>query len=197
MFVIFGGSFDPVHIGHILIARDVKERLKAKKIIFIPAYHAPLKEGHRASPEDRLNMLKIALEKEEDFVIEDYEIRRKGVSYTVDTLEYLTPKLGEKPYLLLGADSVLKFHLWKKPKRILDLANIIVIDRGGKIEIVKDYLKNHFPDLKEGENLILLSIRRIDLSATEIRNRLREGKSVYCMVPDKVREYIEQRGLYR
>jgi nicotinate-nucleotide adenylyltransferase len=197
MFVVFGGSFDPVHIGHIVIARDVREKLGAERVLFVPAYQAPLKEGHRASAEDRLNMLRLALEGEEGFSVEDYELRRKGVSYTVHTLEYLRKKLGEKPYLLLGADSVLKFHLWKEPERILELANLIVVDRGGKLKEVKEYLSEKFPQLSEGDNLITLSVRRIDLSATEIRERLRKGKSIYCLVPDRVRRYIEERSLYR
>jgi len=197
MLVLFGGSFDPVHIGHILIARDVKEGLGAEKVIFIPAYHAPLKEGHRATPEDRLEMLRLALEGEEGFEIEDYEVRKGGISYTVETLEYLVPRLGERPYLLLGADSVLKFHLWRKPERILELANLVIVDRMGKADKVRDYLKERFSNLKENKDFMLLKIRRIDISATEIRNRVREGKSIYCMVPDRVREYIDKKGLYR
>ncbi len=197
MLILFGGSFDPVHIGHILIARDVKENLKAEKVIFIPAYHAPLKEGHRASPGDRLRMLEIALEGEEGFEIEDYELRRGGVSYTVHTLEYLVPKLGEKPYLLLGTDSALKLHLWKEPERILELANLIVVDRMGEFGKTRNYLKERFPQLKEGKNLIFLRVRRIDISATEIRERIGEGKSIYCMVPEGVRRYIEEKNLYR
>lgn len=197
MLVLFGGSFDPVHIGHILVARDVKERLGAKKVIFVPAYHAPLKEGHRASPEDRLEMLRLALKGEEGFEIEDYEVKKGGISYTVETLIHLVPKLGERPYLLLGADSVLKFHLWREPERILELADLVIVDRMGEADRVRDYLRERFPNLKEGKNFLLLKIRRVDVSATEIRERLREGKSIYCMVPDSVREYIEIRKLYR
>jgi len=197
MFVLFGGSFDPVHIGHILIARDVREHLGAEKVIFIPAYHAPLKEGHGASPQDRLAMLRLAVEGEESFEVEDWEIRRGGISYTVDTLEFLLPRLGSKPYLLLGADSVLKLHLWKEPQRVLNLARVVVVDRGGNVERVQVYLRKHFPELREGEDLILLPVRRIDISATEIRRRLREGRSIYCMVPERVENYIRERGLYR
>jgi len=197
MFVLFGGSFDPVHIGHIVIARDVKEELGAEEVIFVPAYRAPLKEGHGASPEDRLNMLKLAVEGEEGFSIEDYELRRGGISYTVDTLEYLYPKLREKPYLVLGADSVLKLHLWKEPERVLELSKLVVVDREGRLDEVVEYLRENFPQLKEGRNLFPVSVRRVDISATEIRKRVREGKSIYCLVPDRVREYIERRELYR
>ena len=197
MFVLFGGSFDPVHIGHLIIARDVRERLNARKVVFVPAYHAPLKERHRASPEDRMNMLRLAVGEEEGFEIEDYEIRKGGISYTVETLEYLVPKLGEKPFLVLGADSILKLHLWREPERVIELTNMVVVDREGKLGEVRDYIRERFPQLVEGDNLVLLSVRRIDVSATEIRRRVKEGKSIYCLVPDKVRKYIEERGLYR
>ncbi len=197
MFVLFGGSFDPVHIGHILIARDVKEHLGAQKVIFIPAYLAPLKEGHRADPEDRLTMLRLAVEGEEGFEVEDWEIRRGGISYTVDTLKYLLPKLGTRPYFLLGADSVLRLHLWREPLRVMELARIVVVDRGGRMEEVKRYMGERFPSVREGEDILYLPARRVDVSATEIRRRLREGKSVYCMVPDRVERYIRERGLYR
>ena len=197
MFVLFGGSFDPVHVGHIVIARDVKEELGAREVVFVPAYHAPLKEGHRASPEDRLNMLRLAIEGEEGFSIEDYELRKGSISYTVETLEHLVPKLGEKPYLILGADSVLKLHLWREPERVLELSNLVVVDREGRLDEVLTYLGDRFPQLEEGKNLFPLSVRRIDISATEVRRRVREGKSIYCLVPDRVKEYIESRGLYR
>jgi len=139
MFVLFGGSFDPVHVGHIVIARDVREHLQAEKVIFIPAAQAPLKEGHGA------------------------------VSYTVDTLRDLLPELGSKPYFLLGADSVLRLHLWREPERILDLVRVVVVDRGGKMEEVKRYLQERFPE--KGKDTLFLPVRRIDISATEIRRR--------------------------
>lgn len=197
MHVLFGGSFDPVHIGHILVARDVKERLRAQKVVFMPAYCAPLKDGHSASPEDRLMMLRIALEGEKGFEVCDYEIRKGGVSYTVETLEWFGEEFGKRPYLLLGSDSALRLHLWKEPKKVLELSRLVVVDREGKLEAVRTYLKETFPYLKEGEDFKLMQVRRIDISATEVRRRLREGLSVYCMLPDRVRDYIEKNRLYR
>ncbi len=196
MFIVFGGSFDPVHIGHIVIARDVREEMGAEEVLFVPAHHAPLKEGHRASPEDRLRMLEIALDGEEGFSIEDYEIKKGGISYTVDTLRYLREKRGDDPYLLLGADSVLKFHLWREPESIVQMAKLIVVDRGGKLGEVRNYISERFSSLKEGENLFLLKVRRVDISATEIRERIAHGKSIYCLVPEGVRNYRERKGLY-
>lgn len=195
MKIVFGGSFDPVHIGHIILARDIKETLGAREVIFVPTSQAPLKDKHRASPEDRLNMLKLALEGEEDFSIEDYEIKRGGISYTVFTLEYLTEKhKGEELYLLLGSDSFLRFHMWREPERILRMVKIVVVDREGKLKEVEKYINDRFRDYRD--RILLLKTRRIDISSTEVRQRIREGKSIYCLVPEKVERYIRERGLY-
>lgn len=196
MKVIFGGSFDPVHIGHIILARDAKEHLGAEEVIFIPTAQAPLKGKHRASAEDRLTMLKLALDREEGYSIEDFEIKRGGISYTVFTLEYLREKYrGEELLLLLGSDSFLRFHLWKEPNRILDLVKIVVVDREGKLPEVKEYIEEKFSEYKD--RVLFLPSRRIDISSTEIRKRIKEGKSIYCMVPEKVEKYIKEKGLYR
>ena len=196
MKIVFGGSFDPIHIGHIILARDIKERLKADKVIFVPTAQAPLKGKHRASMEDRLNMLRLALEKEKDFIIEDYEIKRGGISYTVFTLEYLKKKYeGEELYLLLGSDSFLRFHLWKEPEKILKMVRIVIVDREGKLKEVEEYINERFKAFKD--KVTLLHSRRIDISSTEIRRRIKEGKSIYCLVPESVEEYIRKRGLYK
>ncbi len=195
MIILFGGSFDPVHIGHIILARDALEILNAQKVLFMPAYRAPLKENHFAPAGDRLNMLRLALEGAERFEVDDYEIKKEGVSYTVDTLLYLKDRLGTKPYLLLGADSVLRLHLWKEPERVLSLARLLVVDRDGKLEKALLYLKESF-GLREGSDYIVLKTRRIDISSTEIRERVKEGKSIFCLVPDVVLKYIEEKKLY-
>ncbi len=197
MIVLFGGSFDPVHIGHIVVARDVREKLGAEKVVFIPACRTPLKETHSASPEDRLNMVRLAVEDRDGFEVEDYEVKKGGVSYTVETLEYLKDRLPGRPAFLLGADSMLRFHLWKEPERVLDMADLIVVDREGLLEKVRDYIRSRFPMLKEGKNLFFVKTRRVDVSATEIRRRVREGLSIYCLVPEPVERYILERGLYR
>ncbi len=197
MVILFGGSFDPIHIGHILIARDVKEYLNAQRVVFVPTHHAPLKEGHSASPEDRAKMVKLAIEEEQGFEMDEVEIKRGGISYTYETLSYMSEKIGKEIYLLLGSDSVLKLHRWRFPDKVLELSTLAVVDREGKSSEVRDYMKQNFPNTEEGRDYILIPTRRIDISSTEIRKRLREGKSIYAMVPDRVREYIEERGLYK
>ncbi|WP_448587334.1 nicotinate (nicotinamide) nucleotide adenylyltransferase [Thermocrinis sp.] len=197
MKVFFGGSFDPVHLGHLLVARDVLEELGVEEIIFLPAYQAPLKEPHKASPEDRLHMLRLAVKEFEGFSVSSMEMDRNGVSYTVDTAQKLFEELKEKPTFLVGADSALSLHLWKEPAKLVSLARFVVIDRASKAKEVKAYLKEKFPELKEDTDYIILSVRRIDISSTEIRRRVKEGKSIRWLVPACVEEYIIKRGLYR
>jgi nicotinate-nucleotide adenylyltransferase len=197
MIIIFGGSFDPVHVGHILIARDIRESLEPERVIFIPAYHAPLKNKHSASPEDRLSMLSLALQGEDRTEVSDIEIKRGGISYTAQTLEELSRIYPEGLHLLLGADSVLRLHLWKEPKKVLSSAKLIIADRGGKVEEVRSYLGSRFPELREGKDYLIAKTRRIEVSATEIRKRVAVGKSIRYMVPEAVERYIREKGLYR
>lgn len=197
MMLFFGGSFDPVHVGHLLVARDVKEVLGFKKVIFVPAFQAPLKEPHHASPQDRLTMIQLAIKGFEDFDVSTIEIERGGISYTVDTAEELYETFKDRPFLLVGADSFLSLHLWREPIKLLSLARFVVIDREGKEKKVKDYVKENFPSLKEGSDFFLVAVRRIDLSSTEIRERVKRGKSIRWMVPEEVECYILEKGLYR
>ncbi len=196
MKLFFGGSFDPIHIGHLIVARDVLEALGFEKVFFLPAHQAPLKEPHKASAEDRYNMVSLAIESFQGFEINKMEIERGGVSYTVDTARELYKSLGEKPYFLVGADSFLSLHLWKNPNELISLARFVVIDREGKWQEVKSYIKEHFSKLREEKDFHFVSVRRVDISSTEIRERVKKGKSIKWLVPEKVEEYILARGLY-
>ncbi|RMH80424.1 MAG: nicotinate (nicotinamide) nucleotide adenylyltransferase [Acidobacteria bacterium] len=197
MRLFFGGSFDPVHLGHLLVAVDVKEKLEARELIFIPAFQAPLKDTHMASPEDRLRMLELCVEGLEGFGVSDTEIRRGGISYTVDTAKELMNVYGERQSFIVGGDSFLSFHLWREPFEILRMARLVIVNREGENrERISAYIRKNFPWLREGEDYIILEVRRIDLSSTEVRNRLRQGKSIRWMVPREVEEYIRKRGLY-
>ena len=197
MHLFFGGSFDPVHVGHLIVGRDVQEQLRAQKVIFLPANQAPLKGSHKASPHDRLNMIEIAIKEFDSFDVFDLEIKRGGISYTVDTAQELLKKYGDKPHFILGADSILTLHMWKDPKRLTSVAKFVVVDRAGKAKEVVSYFKEMFPNLKEDEDYIILNVRRIDVSSTEIRSRIKEGRSIKWLVPEGVESYILERGLYR
>ena len=191
MILIFGGSFDPPHIGHLIVARDVKEKLKAKKVIFVPAWRSPFKEGHSAPPEDRLTMVKLCTEEEDGFEVEDYEVKKGGISYTVHTLEYMRRKYGEDLAFLMGSDTFKGFPKWRDPFKILKLAKLVVVGRGEKPEepeVFKEFIRSG--------RILFVNVRRLDISSTEIRERIARGISVRWMVPDPVLDYIIEKGLY-
>lgn len=197
MHLFFGGSFDPIHMGHLIVARDVMEKLKADKITFIPTYQAPLKEAHKAKPSDRLSMIEMAIKDYEGFHVSDMEIKRGGISYTVDTVVELFRIYKKKPYLVIGADSVLNLHLWKEPQKITSLAFLVIVDRFNKTHYVIEYMKSRFPNLKKDKDYILLDVRRVDISSTEIRERVKTGRSIRWLVPCEVENYIIANNLYK
>ena len=194
--VFFGGSFDPVHIGHLIVARDVLEQLRAEGIVFLPAFQSPLKEPHIATPQERLEMLFLAIEQEKGFEVSSLEIERQGVSYTVDTAQELFYTIGERPTFLVGADSIMTLHMWKEPQKLTQIAKFVIADRNKKSKDIVDYIKANFPWLKEGEDFFVLSTRNIDVSSKEIRKRISEGKSIRWLVPESVERYIVQKKIY-
>jgi nicotinate-nucleotide adenylyltransferase len=188
---VFGGTFDPPHIGHLLLASDARDALTLDRLIFVPAGAQPLKTNAPAvaSPRDRLEMVRIAVADDASYTVDDTEINRKGLSYTVDTLEDLSKRYpGAKLFLLLGGDSVNSFEQWREPQRIRELASLAAMRRD-------DGSDGGVKSLPSG--VLEVSARRIDVSSTEIRKRLRAGQSIKGFVPEGVERFIEARGLYR
>jgi len=188
---VFGGTFDPPHVGHLLLAADAREALQLDKLIFIPAGAQPFKVGTPpvASAEDRLEMVRLAVADDANYVVDDAEIRRKGLSYTVDTLEHLAERYGgSRLFLLMGHDTLSGFPQWRNPERIRELATLAVMERSGAPSLWNEV------DL---EGVATVSTRRVDVSSTEIRERLRARKSIKGFVPESVERFIEARGLYR
>jgi len=192
--LFFGGSFDPPHIGHLILPRDVMEYFNFQKVIFIPAYISPFKakEGHRASAEHRLKMVQIALKDVPYYGIETYEIHQKGVSYTYLTAQYLKRKYNlKKVHWLMGDDTFAAFDKWKNFERLKELITPVVMVRNYSPAEIKALAKKF-----QLEDFLLFSSRRLDISSTEIRERLRKGKDIRFFVPDGVYEYIKQNKLY-
>jgi nicotinate-nucleotide adenylyltransferase len=188
---IFGGTFDPPHVGHLLLASDASESLRLDRLIFIPVWTQPLKVGTPpvASPQDRLEMVRLAVADDANYAVDDTEITRKGLSYTVDTLEHLAERYkGAKLFLLMGQDALVGFPQWRNPERIRELATLAAMGRSDALNLWSGVA---------GENFVAVSTRRVDLSSTEIRERLREGKSIKGFVPESIERFIEARGLYR
>jgi len=181
---VYGGSFDPLHVGHLAIARAALESAKLDRVLFVPVRRSPLKDrGPVASAEDRLAMLEAAVRDEPRFAVSHAELDREGPSYTVDTLEALT-KEGEL-FLILGSDALAELPRWKSPERVRALAKILVARRPGA------------PEPKETPGVLAFDAPSLDLSSRELRARAGRGLSLRYLVPDEVWRHIERRGLYR
>lgn len=186
---IFGGTFDPIHSGHLITAQSVKEIRNLEKIIFIPAYISPHKQHAKASSaQHRLNMLKLALDEIPFFECSDFEIKEHTISYTIDTLREFK-KYYDEIDLIIGYDNIFQFHTWKEPDEILKLANVVVLKRKSShpLDFVDKYV----------ETAQFVETRGIEISATDIRNRVHDDLPIYYLVPDKVLEYINKNKLYK
>ena len=200
---LFGGTFDPPHVGHLLAASDAHERLRLDRLIFIPAAQQPLKAGRpMATPEVRLRMLRAMLDGDARFDVDPAEIERSGLSFTVDTLTAYAERLPDaERFFLVGADSLATFTSWREPARILSLARLVVLTRAeadGTVSTVDGIRARLRPLLGSGAlEPVVLATRRVDVSATEIRARVREGRPIHGFVVDAVARLIEAEGLYR
>ena len=173
------------------MALDARDALKLDRLIFVPAGAQPFKVETPpvASGQDRLEMIRLAVADDAEFTVDPAEIDRKGLSFTVDTLEHLAERhAGARLFLLLGEDTFAGFDQWRNPARIRELATVAVMRRG-------DSSRSGASELAPGVETV--STRRVDVSSTEIRKRLREGKSIKGFVPESVERFIEARGLYR
>lgn len=181
---IFGGTFDPPHVGHLIVAQDAAEALGLDRVLFVPAATQPLKAGQEAAPPaDRLAMVRLLLGDDPRFAVEAAEVERGGLSYTVDTLRALRrrwPAGTAELVLLLGADAAAQFPQWREPAEVRALAEVVVLSRG---------------DAPAGVRVV--PTRRVDVSSTEVRERVRAGRPVRALVTDPVAAYIAARGLYR
>jgi nicotinate-nucleotide adenylyltransferase len=196
---LLGGSFDPPHNGHLLAAGDAKDALQLDCVILIPAAIQPLKADEqvraahprrdgRASPEDRLAMTRLLVDGLPGFEVNAIEIERGGLSYTVDTLSTLASQLqSSELFWLVGADVLRTFAKWRDPEKIVELATLTVMRRAGEPADVSG-----LPGPPK-----LIETRRIDISSTEIRQRVREGRPIRGFVPDAVADYIASAGLYQ
>ena len=185
---VYGGSFDPPHLGHLLPVIDAAEQLELDGVRYVPAATQPLKVGRAsASPADRLAMTERLVRGIPGFSVDPAEIDRPGLSFTVDTLAGLAAAHpGAELFLLLGADAYALFDQWREPARIRALATIVVMVRGDSVP-----LPSVGPEVK------VLQSRRVDVSSTELRARVRDGRTIRGFVTDAVADYIAEHRLYR
>lgn len=189
---LFGGTFDPPHIGHLIIAESILSDLDIDKIIFIPSSIPPHKPLHSySSASSRVEMLQISIKGTPAFQISDIELNRPGASYSVDTIKQIKSQMSlskEELYFVIGGDSLVEFQMWKKPNEILSLAQVIIAPRPS---FTKDMVKPEFL-----EQVQFLDTPQIDISSSMIRERVREKKSIRYYVIPEVLEYIQEKGFY-
>ena len=197
---IFGGTFDPPHVGHLLAAIDAFERLELDRLVFVPAATQPLKvEAGSADAAHRLAMVRAMVEGDPRFSVDPIEIDRAGLSYTVDTLtEFERRHPAAERFFLVGADTVGAFTKWREPGRVLRLARLVVLRRAtdGEEESPSAVLRSLMTE-PGTETPLVLETRRVDVSSTEVRARIRARLSIRGFVPDAIAAYIERAGLYR
>lgn len=189
---IFGGTFNPPHIAHLIHSEIVRTQVTLDKIIFIPSGNPPLKESGILDSLHRLKMTKIAFESDENFLVSDIEITDSAdKSYTIDTLHKfrkLYNKSDIKLYLIIGLDNLIDFPKWKSPEKIFTLSEVLVMNRPG-------YSVNDVPD-EFSKKVTYISVPSLEISSTMIRERIKAGKSVKYLVTEPVLKYINENKLY-
>ena len=188
---LFGGSFNPPHVGHLAVAEGARDAASLDRVLWMPAATPPHKQDDDIpAAEHRLAMTRAATEDHPAFDVSDLELRRAGVSYTVDTLRTLRREHPDTEFLLLiGGDSLAQFHTWREPEAILDLAELLVYPRPGfDLSAVDEAVRRR---------ATILDRPLLDLSSTDVRGLLRAGRSARYLVPDAVLAYAGEHGLYR
>ena len=192
---IYGGSFDPPHIGHIQAAKQAVEALQLDRLFVIPVASPPHKGGCRASEAHRLEMVRLALQDEHKIQVSDHEIARGGTSYTYETVEAFRDKYPQAQlYLLMGSDMFQSFHTWKHPEKILEQVNPVVFCRGDKDEKTKNQAQKETLEA-QGHKAVLLDNPVLEISSTQMR-RLLAFQCADSFLPDGVGDYIREHGLY-
>lgn len=197
---ILGGTFDPPHLGHLLIAEAARVALELESVLFLPAGEPWLKAGRRITPaRHRLRMLELAIADNPHFGRCDCEVRRDGPSYTVDTLEQLSRDLppDSELYFIVGSDVLPEFHLWKEPEQILELCCLAVVERPGGPDDGIALLAERFPEAAAMGAAVPVHGPRVDCNASQLRQMLAQGRSVRYQIPDGVVAYIAEHGLYQ
>lgn len=195
---IMGGTFDPIHVGHLMLAEWARSAADLEQVWIVPTGQSYMKsDRYVLSGAERLKMAELAVEGNNRLQCLDLEIRREGYTYTYETMEQLKAEYPDTEFFFIqGADCLFSMDSWKYPERILQNCTVLAAVRGDadfkfletkRLELLKKY----------GGNIVLLPFLQLSISSTEIRDRVREGKSIRYMVPDTVFQYIEEKGFYR
>lgn len=195
---LIGGTFDPVHFGHLAVASAVADKLELDEVWFLPAGQPWMKYGQKlSSAHARIEMLELAVASKSKFKVCTAEIERAGNTYTKDTLEQLIAERGPEDvvHFIMGADTFERFSEWKDPERVLELATVVVAKRVGYYELNEVEKWNN--KWLAPRNIVMLETPIVEVSATEVRRRVQVGEPIAEFVPEAVAEYIQTHGLYR
>lgn len=195
---VFGGTFDPIHFGHLIVSEEVRAKLALEEVLFIPAGQPWLKANRPvSSARDRVEMVRLAIADNPHFQLSTTEVDRPGPSYAVDTIDELRQRLGSeaKLFFLLGSDALDELPQWKEPRRLIQLCRLVVFTRPGFSLPPMEPLESAIPGL--AKNSVSVQVPQVDISATDIRRRVAQGASIRQFVPLTVEKYILQQGLYR
>ncbi|MDP3048072.1 MAG: nicotinate-nucleotide adenylyltransferase [Thermodesulfovibrionales bacterium] len=213
---VFGGTFNPIHYGHLKVAEEVKEKLGLNKIIFVPSGNPPLKNRELADAKHRYRMVRLAASKNHSFTVSDIEYKKKDKSYSVDTLGRLRRIYpGARLYFIAGIDAFIDIPNWWQPERLVSLADFIVVSRlafkftdlasSPYLKINKNILKKldnaklqtYKTKLKSGRDIIMVHITPVEISATGIRKLIKRRKSIKYLLPEEVESYIITHKIYK
>ncbi|HEY7417310.1 MAG TPA: nicotinate-nucleotide adenylyltransferase [Ktedonobacteraceae bacterium] len=199
---LLGGTFDPIHYAHLVVAEEVRASLHLDTVVFIPVGQPPHKpERASTAPEHRLAMLRLAIASNPYFIYSRVEIDRPGPSYLADTLRLLRAQWGQQVELdfVLGWDSLIELPNWHHPQDIVAaLSKLVAVGRPGhveKLDTTKQELEAHLPGITQ--RLLVIPVPQLDISSTDLRHRVSEGKPIKYQVPEAVEQYIGNHGLYR
>ncbi len=194
---VLGGTFDPIHMGHLVVAEEVKVRLNLAEVLFVPAGQPWLRANSPLSAaEHRVQMVRLAIGDKPYFKLSTAEVERAGPSYTVDTIAELKGQFGakDKLFFILGWDCLAELPKWREPSRLISMCRLVAVPRVGSSAPDLNSLEASIPGL--ANRVILLDKPRVDISASGIRDRVARGLSIEHLVPEPVERYIREQGLY-
>ncbi|MFH2065694.1 MAG: nicotinate-nucleotide adenylyltransferase [Pseudomonadota bacterium] len=212
---LFGGTFNPIHFGHIHVSKEIKHKFELDQLYMIPSAIPPHKKRQGvADARDRLNMTRLAVSSLDGYLVSDVEITRSGPSYTVDTIDYFQNALPEnaKIFLILGMDAFLEIDTWKSYKKLFTKLPLIIMSRPGTEHVgfqelsshIREKISDHYYFQKNcncfehqtKQSIYLVKVSPYDISSTDIRKIIRRKQSLKYLVPEKVEQYIKNKGLY-
>jgi nicotinate-nucleotide adenylyltransferase len=210
---LFGGTFNPIHFGHLRAAIEVREAFSLDKLLLIPSANPPHKTADQvANAESRFEMVRLAVRREPFLEASDIELARPGPSYTIQTLQYFQERFGPESdiHFIVGQDAFSEITTWKSYKELFATADFIVMTRpGSELGRIQDFVHTHISDAYQYDStsnqyshpgwrtIFCLNITHLDISASQIRERIRQGRSIRFLVPQTVEDFIAEKGLYR